>query len=93
MRLYLEACFEEDDGNGALIRAALNDIARASGMSQIAKVAGMAREGLYEGLSTEGNPSFSSMLKIIQSLGFSLQAKQRLSKYVKLRFVGSSVGK
>ena len=28
-RLYLEACVEEDPGDGSLIRAALNDIARA----------------------------------------------------------------
>lgn len=77
VRLYLEACFEEDSGDGALIRAALNDVARARGMSQIAKSAGMARESLYKALSTEGNPSFSNMLKIIQSLGFNLQAKPR----------------
>ncbi len=31
MRLYLEACFEDDDGDGALIRAARNDIAKARG--------------------------------------------------------------
>lgn len=30
VRLYLEACFEEDPGDGSLIRAALNDVARAS---------------------------------------------------------------
>ena len=29
VRLYLEACVEEDPGDGSLIRAALNDIARA----------------------------------------------------------------
>ena len=29
VRLYLEACAEEDPGDGSLIRAALNDIARA----------------------------------------------------------------
>lgn len=29
IRLYLEAYAEEDSGNGGLIRAALNDIARA----------------------------------------------------------------
>ena len=27
--VYLEACAEEDPGDGSLIRAALNDIARA----------------------------------------------------------------
>lgn len=29
--LYLEACLEEDPGDGSLIRAALGDIARAQG--------------------------------------------------------------
>lgn len=32
MAAYLDACFEEDPGDGSLIRAALNDIARAQGM-------------------------------------------------------------
>ena len=31
-RLYLEACAEEDPGDGSLICAALNDIARAGNM-------------------------------------------------------------
>ena len=33
-RLYLEAAADEDPGDGSLIRAALNDIARAQNMSQ-----------------------------------------------------------
>ena len=47
-RLYLEACAEEDPGDGSLIRAALNDIARAGNMSQLARDTGMSREGLYK---------------------------------------------
>ena len=31
-RLYLEACAEEDPGNGSLVHATLNDIARALGL-------------------------------------------------------------
>ena len=57
-RLYLEACAEEDPGDGSLIRAALNDIARAGNMSQLARDVGMSREGLYKALSEDGNPSF-----------------------------------
>jgi probable addiction module antidote protein len=75
MRLYLEVCLEEDDGDGALIRFALNTVARARGMTQIAKDTGMARESLYKALSAEGNPSFATMLKIFKALGFSLQTK------------------
>jgi probable addiction module antidote protein len=33
---YLNAYFEEDAGDGVLIRAALNDIARAQGMVHLA---------------------------------------------------------
>ena len=50
MRLYLEACAEEDPGDGSLIRAALSDIARAGNMSRLAREIGMSREGLYEGV-------------------------------------------
>ena len=34
VHLYLEACFEEDPGDGSLIRAALNDVARAQNMAR-----------------------------------------------------------
>ena len=33
-RLYLEACAEDDPGDGSLIRAALQDIARSGNMSR-----------------------------------------------------------
>ena len=59
MRLYLEACAEEDPGDGSLIRAALNDIARAGNMSRLAREIGMSREGLYKALSEDGNPTFA----------------------------------
>lgn len=32
MQLYLDACFEEDEGDGKLIAHALGDIARALGL-------------------------------------------------------------
>lgn len=37
MVLYLDACLDEDPGDGSLIRAALNEVARAKGMSRLAK--------------------------------------------------------
>lgn len=69
---YLEAVFE--DGDPALITAALGDIARARGMSQIARAAGLGRESLYKALSPEGNPEFSTVLKVIRALGLKLHA-------------------
>jgi len=73
MQLYLEACMEEDEGDGALIRAAISDIARARGMSSLAKQVGVSREGLYKALSAKGNPSFALMLKVTRALGFDLK--------------------
>ncbi len=74
MSLYLEACFEEDPGDGSLIRAALGDLARARGMAQLARDTGLTREGLYKALSHEGNPEFSTVVKVINALGLRLHA-------------------
>ena len=70
--LYFEACLDDDPGDGSLIRAALGDIARARGMSQLARETGLARESLYKALSPEGNPEFTTIMKVIKALGFKL---------------------
>jgi len=69
MAAYLEACLEEAPDDAALLAAALGDIARARGMVQLAKDTGLTREGLYKALSKEGNPSLSTVLKVMQALG------------------------
>jgi probable addiction module antidote protein len=72
MAAYLEAALE--DGDPVLIAAALGDIARAQGMSQIAKKTGLGRESLYKALSPDGNPEFSTVLKVVRALGLRLHA-------------------
>ncbi len=74
MALYLDACLEEDPGDGSLVRAALNDIARARGMTQLARDTGLTREGLYRALSATGNPEFSTVFKVIKALKMTLHA-------------------
>ena len=69
---YLEAAFE--DGDPALIAAALGDVARARGMTQLARDTGLGRESLYKALSGEGNPEFSTVLKVMAALGMKLTA-------------------
>jgi probable addiction module antidote protein len=69
---YLEAALEE--GDPALIAAALGDIARAKGMSQIARDTGLGRESLYKALSPEGNPEFGTIMKVVTALGLQLHA-------------------
>jgi probable addiction module antidote protein len=64
---YIEACLEENDPQ--LITHALGVIAKAKGMSQLARDTGMTREGLYKALSDDGNPEFSTVMKVIKGLG------------------------
>lgn len=69
---YLEAAFE--DGDPALITAALGDIARAKGMTQLARDAGVTREALYKALTPDGDPKLSTFLGVIRALGVKLTA-------------------
>jgi probable addiction module antidote protein len=67
---YLEAAFE--DGDPALIAAALGDVARAMGMTQLAGKAGVTREALYKALSPTGDPRLSTFLGVMKALGIKL---------------------
>jgi probable addiction module antidote protein len=64
---YLEAAFE--DGDPAMIAAALGDIARAIGMTQLAGQARVTREALYKALSPTGDPRLSTFLGVMKALG------------------------
>lgn len=69
-RAYLEAAFE--DGDPALIAAAIGDIARARGISQIAKDAGLSREVMYKSFRKEGNPTLETLSSVVKAMGFKL---------------------
>ncbi|WP_439236001.1 addiction module antidote protein [Lonepinella koalarum] len=73
IQLYLNEILQED--NVELILSALGDIARARNMSQIARDAGVTREGLYKALSGKGNPTFSTVLKVMKALNLRLEIK------------------
>jgi probable addiction module antidote protein len=72
MAAYLEAALEE--GDPALVDAALGDIARAKGMTQVARDTGLGRESLYKALSASGNPELATVTKVIAALGLRLHA-------------------
>ena len=59
-RLYLQACADEDPGNGRLIRAALNDVARAGNMAALTREAGTRRDDLNKALPADGNSTFAT---------------------------------
>ena len=72
MAVYLDEMLSENDP--AMITHALGVIAHAKGMTQLAKETGVSREGLYKALSSDGNPEFSTVLKVIKALGLTLHA-------------------
>jgi probable addiction module antidote protein len=73
---YLEEALATDDP--AFIAQALGTVARARGMTQIAKETGLSRESLYKALSAEGNPEFSTVIRVMRALGlrFSVTAAE-----------------
>jgi len=72
---YLSVVLEDNDP--VLLNVALGDIARARGMTDIARKAGVSRESLYRSLSEDGNPSATTLLKVISALGIQLHAAPR----------------
>lgn len=71
-RAYLEAAFE--DGDPAVIAAAIGDVARARGMSEIAKQAGLTRDTMYKAFRAEGNPTLETLVGVLNALGMKLSA-------------------
>lgn len=75
MAAYVACALEE--GDAALVAAALGDIARAHGMTKIGKKTGLGRESLYKALSPEGNPELATILKVFDAVGLKLKAEPR----------------
>ncbi|MDR2767027.1 MAG: putative addiction module antidote protein [Treponema sp.] len=72
---YLKAALAENDTK-FLLRA-IGDIARSKGMAQLARELNLDRKGLYDSLSPKGNPSFSTVVKVLDTLGFQLSVQQK----------------
>jgi len=68
---YLQGAIEENDTETLL--DVIGAIARSRGMVAIAKELGLSRESLYKSLSSGGNPSFSTVLKVLDLLGYRMQ--------------------
>jgi probable addiction module antidote protein len=71
---FLEAALEENDPEFML--TAIGDIARSKGMAQLAQKLGLPRESVYQ------NPSFTTVFKTLDELGFCLriQPKKAIAK-------------
>jgi len=63
---YLRVTAEEDI---SLLPAALGVVARARGMSELARSTGLSRETLYKTLAEGGNPTLSTLSKVLDAYG------------------------
>ncbi|MBN9541440.1 MAG: putative addiction module antidote protein [Reyranella sp.] len=64
-------------GNADYVANALRTIARARGMAEVARGAGITREGLYKALGKGGDPKLTTLVNVINTLGFTLSARPR----------------
>lgn len=67
-----------ESGDRAYIGHAFGVVARArGGIAQLAADTGMQRMTLHKALSTDGNPTLETLLKVLTSFGFSAEIKKR----------------
>ncbi|MDR0388916.1 MAG: putative addiction module antidote protein [Spirochaetaceae bacterium] len=71
----LEAALAENDPEFLL--SVIGDIARSKGMVQLARELNLDRKGLYKAFSFGGNPSFITVVKVLDKLGFKLSVQQK----------------
>lgn len=77
--MYLNEIIQ--DGDSALLAAALGNIARAQGMTEMAKRSGIGREALYKALRPGAAPRFDTIFKVLQSLGIDIVARPKELTY------------
>ena len=70
VRHHLEAAFE--DGTPSVIAATIGHIIQSRGASEFARESGLNRGALYRSFSAEGNPTLSSLIAVMKTLGYPL---------------------
>ena len=68
---FINAALE--DGDPIVVKHAIGTAARSKGMAAIAEEADLNRTSLYRAFEDDGNPLFFNVLKVLSSLGLSLQ--------------------
>jgi probable addiction module antidote protein len=76
IKQYLEVALEEyqKDGNEKAFLASLAVVAKTrGGFTKLSREVGLNREHLYRALSKNGDPKFSTVIHILNSLGVNLK--------------------
>lgn len=72
----LTIALEDSADDPGALPAALGILARSGNMSELARQVGMSRDGLYRALSADGNPTWSTVLRVTQALNLRLEAHE-----------------
>ena len=72
---HLAVALQEKDME--FLASIIKALARSKGMSRISKELGVTREGLYKSFSAGGNPSFTTVINVLDSLGFGVSVYQK----------------
>ena len=67
---YIEAVMELDDPVALLV--ALRHVAKAHGMAEVARRAAVGDKMLFKALSAEGNPTLTTVHKVLHAVGLRL---------------------
>ena len=67
---YIEAAMELDDPAALLV--ALRHVAKAHGMAEVARRADVGDKTLFKALSADGNPTLSTVHKVLAAVGLRL---------------------
>ena len=67
---YVEAVLELDDPAALLM--ALRQVAKAHGMAEVARRADVGEKSLFRALSENGNPTISTLHKVLHAVGLRL---------------------
>ena len=71
---FLRSCMEDNDPQLFLI--ALRQVSQAlGGIAKVAEKTGLNREHLYKTLSKSGNPTWTNVNAVVNSLGFQFELK------------------
>ena len=71
---HLEVAIEDNDPEFFL--ETIGHIARSVGMAKLARELNLDRAGLYKAFSAGGNPSFATVMSMLNRLGFGLSLRR-----------------
>jgi probable addiction module antidote protein len=72
---FLAGALDENDPD--FLFETIGHIARSKGMALLARELDLDRAGLYKSFSAGGNPSFKTVYKLIDTLGFRLKLEPK----------------